>query len=108
MRWLPAIFALLIAASGWYYLFYSQAAHRLAVVEDAPSNRRRCRLRRLNGFVMLLFSGFFYAGYYSIDEKRSVALFAGVWLMVVILLLLIVLFALLDVRLTARLHRRRR
>ena len=56
---------------------------------------------------MLLFGGFFYAGYYTVDEKISPAAFVIVWLTVIVLLLLIVLLALLDVRLTAQLRRKR-
>ena len=41
---LGAIFSLLTAAAGWHYLFYSRAAHRLGVIEDAALNERRVML----------------------------------------------------------------
>ena len=47
MNFLPAIFALLVAAAGWYYLFYSKAAIGLRGIEDDRQNRLRVRLRRL-------------------------------------------------------------
>src|SRR4051794_41753592 len=46
---LPAILALLTGVAGWFYLFFSRAAHRLAGVEDDRLNRRRVRLRPIGG-----------------------------------------------------------
>src|SRR4051794_21824447 len=38
MYWLPAVFALLVMAAGWYYIFYSPAATRLTGVESRDAN----------------------------------------------------------------------
>jgi cobalt/nickel transport system permease protein len=54
MRALPAIFALLVGAIGWYYLFFSKAASRLGSVEEQRTNRLRGLLRRINAILMLL------------------------------------------------------
>src|SRR4051794_21059225 len=48
------IFALLVAAIGWYYLFYSRAAQKLGSIEEEQTNRRRGTLRRVNAVIMLL------------------------------------------------------
>ena len=104
---LPGIFSLLVGACGWYYLFYSRAALKLGGVEDAPTNLRRQRLRRIGGFTMLLLAIFIYAGFYTVEAKTSPAAFLLTWIMVFVLLFLIVLLALLDLRLTAKLRRDR-
>jgi hypothetical protein len=103
---LPGILALLAAACGWYYMFYSKAAQRLSGIEGPEVNQKRVRLRRINGFIMLLFGVCFYAGIYSVDHTRPV-LFLLIWLGVVLLLFAIVALALLDLRITARLRRKR-
>ena len=41
MRTMLSIFALLVAACGWYYLFYSRAAERLEGIEENRANRVR-------------------------------------------------------------------
>ena len=104
---LPAIFSLLVGIAGWYYLFYSRAAENLGPIESAPVNRRRARLRRVGGFVMLLLAVCMYAGFYTFDAKRSPAAFVLTWIAVFVLLLIVVLLALLDLRLTAKLRRDR-
>ena len=104
---MPAIFSLLVAIAGWFYLFYSQAAYRLHGIEDERINRRRIRLRRANGFVMLLLAGFFFAGFYRVDVKESPGPFLAVWIVVFFLMFLVVLLGLLDVWFTAKLRRNR-
>jgi drug/metabolite transporter (DMT)-like permease len=104
---LPGIFSLLVGACGWYYLFYSRAARNLGGVEDDATNLRRDRLRRIGGLTMLLLGGFIYAGFYTVDAKHSPAAFLLTWIAVFVLLLVIVLLALIDLRLTARLRRNR-
>lgn len=104
---LPGIFSLLVGACGWYYLFYSRAARKLEGVEDDATNRRRGRLRRIGGMTMLLLAVFIYAGFYTVDAKHSPAAFLLTWVVVFVLLFLIVLLALVDLRLTARLRRNR-
>jgi drug/metabolite transporter (DMT)-like permease len=106
MPWIPDIFALLVAAAGWYYMFYSRAAHKLEGVENAELNLKRIRLRRIGGFVMMLFAVLFFAGFNTIDPKRHPALFLALWGVAFVLLGAMVVLALVDIRLTARLRRR--
>jgi Na+/H+ antiporter NhaD/arsenite permease-like protein len=107
MRYLPGIFALLVAAAGWYYLFYSSAARKLAGVEDAATNQLRIRLRRVCGVVMMLMAVAFYAGTvaFSNDRVRE----AG-WLYLAMMVLMgaMVVLGLVDLRLTNRLRRHER
>jgi hypothetical protein len=51
---------LMIAAAGWYYLFYSRAAHRLGAIEAADANRWRVLLRRCNGLLMMALAALVY------------------------------------------------
>ena len=104
---LPGIFSLLVGAAGWYYLFYSQAAQNLGGIEGHAASQRRGRLRRIGGFCMLLLAIGNYAGFYTFDPKRSPDAFLLTWITVFVLLFLIVLLALLDLRLTAKLRRNR-
>jgi hypothetical protein len=108
MTALSSTFSLLVAAAGWYYMFYSRAATNLGEVEDQALNLRRQRLRRIGGFVMLLLAIAFYAGFNTVDVETSAAWFVAVWLSVFVLLMMIVLLAMIDLRLTWRLRRPRR
>jgi Na+/H+ antiporter NhaD/arsenite permease-like protein len=105
MRPLPAIFALLVAAIGWYYLFYSRAAQRLEHVEDERSNRLRGLLRRINAIVMLLMAVVIAYGLSRFDRPGMEVQFLLTWVAVMFLLLLCVVLALIDVRLTWKLRR---
>jgi UDP-N-acetylmuramyl pentapeptide phosphotransferase/UDP-N-acetylglucosamine-1-phosphate transferase len=113
-EYLPALFALVVGAAGWFYLFYSRAATNLGEVEDPALNRRRIRLRRVGGFLMLLLAVAFTAGFYTFTgETESGALrnelgFMLAWLAVLVLLGSIVVLGLIDLRLTMRLRRRDR
>ena len=108
MRYLAGIFALLTAAAGWYYLFYSRAAQRLSGIEDQALNDRRVRLRRVGGVAMVLLGAFFFAGSYAFDDPRQTpGAFLGVWTAVFGLLIVIVVLAMLDVRLTRRMRQQR-
>lgn len=108
MGYLAGIFALLTGAAGWYYLFYSRAAQGLEGIEEAALNDRRVRLRRVGGFAMLLLGGFFFAGSYAFGNPRETpGAFLTVWLTVFGLLIVIVVLAMADVRLTRRLRERR-
>ena len=109
MRYLTGILALLTGAAGWYYLFYSRAAHRLSGVEDERTNVTRVRLRRVAGAAMVLLGAALFAGFYTLDDSdQSPAAFAILWLAVFALLILIVILAMIDVRLTHRLRSRQR
>ena len=102
---LLAIFALLIAAVGWYYLFYSRAAERLEGLEEDRANRLRGRLRRTNGIIMLLMAVGIAVATYRFDMERMPTEFGITWLAVMLLLLVSVILALVDVRLTLKLRR---
>src|SRR6185437_5943065 len=93
------IFSFLIAATGWYYLFYSRAAHRLDEVEAARTNAVRVRLRRICGFVMLLLGILVFAGCQKWAEDRAIVSIT-IWLGVLLLLLVMVILGLIDLRLT--------
>jgi hypothetical protein len=105
---LSTAFSLLTGAAGWYYLFYSRAATRLAQVEDQALNLRRQRLRQVGGFVMLLLAVGLFAGFNSVDPATSASAFVLIWVSVFLLLLLVVVLAMLDLRLTWRLRNRPR
>jgi drug/metabolite transporter (DMT)-like permease len=108
MRYLAGIFALLTGAAGWFYLFYSRGAHGLSGIEDQRLNGRRIALRRVGGLAMLLLGGFFFALFYAFeDPHRQPALFLGVLVAVFLLLIVLVVLAMIDVRLTRRLRRDR-
>ena len=102
------IFSLLIAAAGWYYMFYSRAAVNLHGIEDESLNRRRQRLRQVGGFVMILLAIGLFAGFHTVDPTASAKTFLLVWLCVFLLLCAVLMLAMLDLRLTWRLRHRRR
>jgi UDP-N-acetylmuramyl pentapeptide phosphotransferase/UDP-N-acetylglucosamine-1-phosphate transferase len=108
MSSLPAILALLTGVAGWFYLFYSRAAQGLSGIEQERLNRRRIRLRRIGGLVMLLLAAGFYLGFYGFEPERRPRAFVGVWMAVIVLLGVLVLLALIDVRLTLRIRDSRR
>ena len=101
--------AILVAAAaylaGWYYLFYSPAARRLDGVERSADNRRRQRLRRANGVVLLLLATLFYVGFVGVDPDRHKLAYLLVWTAVLALLLAAVLLATVDLLMTARVRR---
>ena len=105
---LAALFSLVVGAAGWFYLFYSKAAHRLEGVEARGANLWRVRLRRVNGVAMLALAVLFYAGFNNVDDRTGPAAFVAIWLGVMALLATIVVLVLVDVRLTARLRERLR
>ena len=105
MRPLLAIFSLLVGAIGWYYLFYSRAADRLGEIEEARNNRLRGILRRINAIIMLLLAIGIALGTHRFDRAGAESQFVMTWAAVMFLLLLFVVLALIDVRLTWRLRR---
>lgn len=91
--------------AGWVYLFHSRAAARLGVLEDEAANQRRIRLRRINGFFMLLLGASFFAILWlATQETGSPLVFALVCLATFVLLFVVVLLVLIDLRLTLRLR----
>src|SRR3954469_8369028 len=105
MHYLPGIFSLLVLAAGWYYLFYSPAAKRLAAIENPRLNALRVRLRRLNGIVMMLLAVAFYGASYAVTKETTAA---WVSLSVVVLMGVMVLLALVDMQLTRKLREQRK
>ena len=103
MDWLPGIFAVIVAAAGWYYLFYSQAAIKLQGVEQTAQNRLRVRLRRVGGLVILLLAASFYAMFVMLRRERLAA--AGALLLLVMVLMCVVMvLGLIDLRFTHRMR----
>ena len=105
MYYLAGIFALLTAAAGWFYMFYSGAAKRLEGIENQRLNSRRVALRRAGGAAMFLLGVFFFAGFRALeDPKPSPSKFLAVWLTVFALLILVIVLAMIDLRLTRKLR----
>ena len=107
MEFIPSILALLIAIAGWFYMFYSKAAHRLSGYEDEKLNRRRIMLRRIGGFMMLLMAVAFYAGFETVGHRRSPVAFVYIWVAVAVMMVIILALGLIDMRLTLQLRRRK-
>ncbi len=105
---IPAIFCILVAAIGWFYLFYSRAAHRLATFEQQGQNRVRIRLRRAGAVAMILLALAFAVGYYGVDDRHATRLFLVAWGAVLILLPTVLGIGLADLRLTRRLREQQR
>jgi len=106
-RVLPPIFSLLVAAAGWFYMFYSTAANKLAGEEGEATNRKRVRLRRFGGCCMILLAVAFYVGCEALN-RHDLRLFSGMMLAVLALMAATLVLALIDLRLTSDLRRRRR
>jgi drug/metabolite transporter (DMT)-like permease len=107
MNLLTGLFSLLIAAAGWYYMFYSRAATNLSGIERQDTNRRRHRLRQVGGGIMLLLAVCMYAGFNTVDPQTNPSPFVIVWMTVFVLLLVTVILAMIDLRLTWKLRHRR-
>jgi hypothetical protein len=98
------ILALLIAAVGWYYLFYSRATERLEAIEEQQTNRRRGILRRINAIVMLLMALGIAVGTFRFQAEQDQQAFLITWTIVILLLPASVTLALIDLRLTIKLR----
>jgi hypothetical protein len=105
MRTLTAVFSVLAATAGWFYMFYSRAAHKLEGIEAQTINARRVRLRRIGGFAMFLLAVLTFAGVWTVDAHGAPMAFVAIWLSVIALLLFVVVLALIDLRLTSKLRR---
>jgi len=103
MLWLVGIFSLLVAATGWYYAFYSDAATALVALEAQALNVRRVRLRRAGGVLMILLAICFYLGSVSADPQTQPLRYVFLWIGVMTLMTSIVVLALIDIRLTWKL-----
>lgn len=104
MTYLPAILSTLIAAAGWYYAFYSPAARRLGGVEAPAANRRRVRLRQVNGVAMIVLGGGLYLLLAALENRWRPTTILLLFAIVLFLLLLIGVLAMVDLRLTVRLR----
>lgn len=104
---LPAIFALIVAAAGWFYLFYSRAATRLSSVEASRDNRTRVRFRQIGGVAMMLLAFAFYSLFVAV-EREDVQSAAGYMVAVLIFMMMILTLGILDLRLTRKLRRAQR
>jgi L-asparagine transporter-like permease len=102
---LVATFSLLVAAAGWFYLFYSKSAARLAHAEAPKDNLRRVICHRINGVAMLFLGPLFYIGLVTLNPDAHPKLFLLIWLAVLLLLALIMILVLVDLRLTIKLRR---
>ena len=105
MHALPAIFALLVAAVGWYYLFYSKASDRLSSIEEDRANRLRGLLRRINAILMLIMAVGIAVAMYKLDRDETYQLFVLTWMGILLLLVVVMILGLIDVRLTWKLRR---
>lgn len=92
-------------------MFYSRAASNLAAVEEQRLNIKRMNLRRLGAVIMLALAVLIAIGAYGYDLERPTASFFVVWMCVIVLLMVVVVLAFIDLRLTVKLReafRRRR
>jgi hypothetical protein len=103
------ILSLMVAGSGWYYLFYSRAAHRLVKIEDRRINLSRIRCRRASGALLSVMGILIFVGSQRrFEAETHPRAYMLIWLGVMLLLLVIVVLALIDLRLTLKLHQERR
>jgi hypothetical protein len=102
---LAGVFSLLVGAAGWFYLFYSRAAEKLAGVEAARTNALRVNLRRVGGCAMIGLAVTFYIGCVAL-LRRNLTLFGAMMFAVLVLMAVILVLGLVDLRLTNRLRRR--
>ncbi|MGE5608650.1 MAG: hypothetical protein ACM359_05325 [Bacillota bacterium] len=105
---LQSVFALLVAAAGWHYMFYSRAASQLASAEGNAINRWRLRFRRVGGAILFLLAVCFFAGFHAVDPDYPTRAFVLIWISVILLLATIIALGIMDLILTLRLLRRLR
>jgi prolipoprotein diacylglyceryltransferase len=101
-------FALVVAAAGWHYLFYSRMAARLAETEGDELNRWRGGLRRIGGAVLFLLAICFFAGFHAVDPDYPTRAFVLIWTAVILLLATLAALGIIDFVLTWKLLRRLR
>ena len=98
----------MVAGSGWYYMFYSRAAHRLGAVEDRRINLSRIRCRRAAGGLLALMGMLIFAGSQPRFEPQThPRTYMSIWTAVMVLLFVVVVLAMVDLRLTLKLRRER-
>jgi drug/metabolite transporter (DMT)-like permease len=101
------IFALACAAAGWFYLFSSNAAKRLAGLESQGRNSLRIVLRRICGVSLFLLAVACYAGFNTVNDQRNPGAYLAVWTSSILLLMLIIILVAIDIHLTMKLKRER-
>jgi cytochrome bd-type quinol oxidase subunit 2 len=104
---LTDLFSLSCVLAGWYYLFYSKAAARLAKLEETALNARRIFLRRICAIVLILLGAAIFTAKIAQDRSHPAASLAC-WLAVLILLAAVIALAWADMRLTLKLQRKLR
>lgn len=104
MSYLPAIFALLCGAAGWFYFLHASRAAYLEGMEQPRDNALRIRLRRIGGVLMFVLAIAFYASY-ALSQRHGNPLLVLLCMAVTILLLPVILFlAWVDLRLTRKMR----
>lgn len=104
MIFLPAIFSILVAVAGWFYILHASRASSLKGFETDRDNRLRIRLRRTGGVLMIVLAVSFYSAYNLAGDpdRRWIALFC---MTLILLLLPVILFlAYVDLRLTRKMR----
>lgn len=101
----PGILALCMLAIGWHYVFSTRAADRLTGIESPAANCIRRRNRRAAGLLMLPMAVLFFAGSYFVNATDRPGAFVIIWMIVMLLLLAVLVLAVIDMRLTAKLRK---
>lgn len=104
MIFLPAIFSIVVAAAGWFYILHAARASSLKGFETDRDNRLRIRLRRIGGVLMIALAVSFYSAYSLAGDpdRRWIALFCVI--LTVLLLPTILFLAYVDLRLTRKMR----
>lgn len=98
------ILSLLIAAIGWYYMFYSRAAKNLQGIEARQINFKRVLCRRINGGLIMVLGILVFTG----SQNLRPLVFVVVWILAMVFLATSIVLAMVDVRLTWKLAQSRR
>jgi hypothetical protein len=100
-------FSLVCAVVGWFYLFSSNAAKKLAGIEPQRQNSLRIALRRGCGTALFLLAVACFAGSNTVNDRQNPGAYLAIWTAAIILLMLIIILVGIDVRLTSKLRRDR-
>jgi O-antigen/teichoic acid export membrane protein len=101
-------FALICAIAGWFYLFSSTAARKLAAFEPNRRNSLRVVLRRVCGAALFLLAVACFAGFNTVNDRQNPGAYVAVWSAALVLLLIIIILVGIDIFLTFKLKRERR
>ena len=75
------LFSLVVAAAGWFYALYSTPPE-VRGEEAGRLNRKRQRLRRAGGLVMMALAICFFAGFWTVDWEPPTKAFYWIWVAV--------------------------